>query len=167
MREFDITTHVCELTYAELSPTQRRAVDAAKAAAATAYAPYSHFAVGAAVCLANGELVSGSNQENAAYPSGLCAERVTLFYANARFPHVAPQLLTIAARTANGFLQQPISPCGACRQVLIESERRFEQPMQILLYGEQCLYLFRTAHDLLPLSFSSDNLSARMNQSSD
>src|SRR5699024_9590066 len=104
------------------------------------YAPYSHFSVGAAALLANGVVVTGTNQENAAYPSGLCAERTTLFYANSQYPDQAVVTLAIAARTEKDFIDTPIPPCGACRQVILETEKRYKQPIRILLYGKKCIY---------------------------
>lgn len=141
-------------SYEELSEADRRLVDTAREATYRSYAPYSRFSVGAAVRLADGTVVSGSNQENAASPSSLCAERTTLFYANSRFPDQAVDTLAIAARNEQGeFLEEPISPCGGCRQVMIEVERRFARPMRILLYGRQGIYEVKSARDLLPLSF--------------
>ena len=107
----------------------------------------------------NGETVSGSNQENCAYPSGLCAERTTVFYANSRYPDSRILLLCIAASDEQGhFTRVPVSPCGACRQVLTESEQRGGQPIQILLYGTEFCYLVGSAKDLLPLSFDDSFL---------
>ena len=121
MKELKIEIHIRSYAYEELSEEERRLVDAAKEATARSYAPYSRFHVGAAALLANGIIVSGSNQENAAYPSGTCAERTTLFYANSQYPDQPVKALAIAARNASGFLDSPIPPCGACRQVLLET----------------------------------------------
>ena len=141
-------------SYEELSEADHRLVDTAREATYCSYAPYSRFSVGAAARLADGTVVSGSNQENAASPSSLCAERTTLFYANSRFPDQAVDTLAIAARNEQGeFLEEPISPCGGCRQVMIEVERRFARPMRILLYGKKGVYEVKSARDLLPLSF--------------
>ena len=138
----------------EVCEADRVLIDTARQATYRSYAPYSHFAVGAAARLADGTVVSGSNQENAASPSSLCAERTTLFYANAQYPDQAVDTLAIAARNERGeFLAQPISPCGGCRQVMIEVERRFNRPMRILLYGTQGVCEVKSATDLLPLSF--------------
>ena len=127
-------------------------------ATARSYAPYSHFSVGAAALLANGVVVTGSNQENAAYPSGTCAERTTLFYANSQYPDQAVDTLAIAARSETGYLDSPIPPCGACRQVLLETEQRFHQPMRILLYSKNDIYVLEGTKDLLPLSFGGEYL---------
>lgn len=141
----------------ELSEQDREIVEQAKAATQTSYAPYSRFSVGAATRLANGAVVSGSNQENAASPSGTCAERCTMFYANARYPDVAPQVIAIAARDSSGeFTAAPITPCGSCRQVLIETQKRYGQPLRVLLYGRRHTFCFDTVSDLLPFQFDAD-----------
>ena len=143
----------------ELSAADAELVEAARQATYRSYAPYSHFSVGAAVRLSDGTLLSGSNQENAAYPSGLCAERTTLFYANSRYPELAVSTLTIAARGTDGaFLAQPISPCGACRQVMLEVQNRHHQPLRILLYGTEGIYEINRVEDLLPFSFDESFL---------
>lgn len=144
--------------YDELPEMYRMAVDEAKKATASAYADYSKFNVGAAVLLENNEIITGSNQENAAYPSGLCAERVAMFYANSKFPEVAPKLIAIAAFTNGDFLTKPITPCGACRQVLLESETRYGTDIEVLLYGKNGIYKIRSVKDLLPLSFNESDL---------
>ena len=100
-------------------------------------------------------LTSGTNQENAAYPSGLCAERTTLFYANSQYPDQPVVTLAIAARTEKDFIDHPIPPCGACRQVILETEKRYKQPIRILLYGKECIYEVKSIGDLLPLSFDA------------
>ena len=151
MKEIKLEIHIRSCAYEELSEEERRLIDAAKEATARSYAPYSRFHVGAAALLANGIIVSGSNQENAAYPSGTCAERTTLFYANSQYPDQA-------ARNASGFLDSPIPPCGACRQVLLETEQRYGHPMHILLYSNQEIYCLSGVRDLLPLSFGGEFL---------
>ncbi len=134
-------------------------LEGAKAAAHKAYAPYSKFRVGAAALLDNGEIITGSNQENAAYPSGLCAERTTIFYANAKYPESKVLRLLIYAETDKGPVLTPISPCGACRQVLLEKETIQGQPMQVTLAGANDLYhLPGVALSLLPLSFVPKSL---------
>ncbi len=141
-----------------LNPKERSVVDAAIAAARDAYAPYSGFNVGAAILLENGELVTGNNQENAAYPNGLCAERVAMFAANARFPDSGIELLAVAAMIKGRFLEEPVYPCGSCRQALLESENRFGRPVRILMYGQNRIHIARCAKDLLPLSFDASFL---------
>lgn len=156
MKEMILQTKVAVCTYDELQTADREAVDAARAATANSYAVYSNFNVGAAVRLSNGTIVSGSNQENAAYPSGLCAERTTLFWANSQYPNEAVETLAIAARTAQGELEMPIPPCGACRQVILETEKRFGNTIRIILYGaKQCYIIEDGIKALLPLSFDS------------
>lgn len=151
-----LQTKVAVCTYDELQTADREVVDAARAATANSYAVYSNFNVGAAVRLSNGTIVSGSNQENAAYPSGLCAERTTLFWANSQYPNEAVETLAIAARTAQGELEMPIPPCGACRQVILETEKRFSNTIRIILYGaKQCYIIEDGIKALLPLSFDS------------
>ena len=138
----------------ELDSTYRRLYEAAFEAAGRAYAPYSGFQVGAALLLANGEIVTGSNQENIAYPSGLCAERTALFYAGARYPGVAVQVLAVAA-VKDGVRQPGVSPCGACRQVMVETEMRSGAPIRILLCGRESATLFYGIRSLFPYCFDS------------
>ena len=152
-------TRINVCSYNELSDADKAVVDAARAATANSYAVYSNFSVGAAVRMANGAVVSGSNQENAAYPSGLCAERTTLFWANSQYPKEPVEVLAIAARSAQGELEFPITPCGACRQVMLETEKRFGNKMKIILYGtRQCYVIDDGVRALMPLSFDSDSL---------
>ena len=156
MKELSIKTTVKVCTADELSPADREIVDAARAATANSYAVYSHFNVGAAVCLSDGTIVCGTNQENAAYPSGLCAERTTLFWANSQYPTLAVEAIAIAARTEQGELDRPIPPCGACRQVILETEKRFDKAMRIILYGaKECYIIEDGIKALLPLSFDA------------
>ncbi len=125
-----------------------------------AYAPYSKFHVGAAVRLANGKIVVGSNQENAAYPSGLCAERVAVFAASAQYPTVPIRQIAVVANSDEFQLSQPVSPCGACRQVLKEYEDRDRVPMMILLGTlTPTVYRLENVEQILPLSFTRRNLS--------
>lgn len=143
----------------ELSPADAALVEAAKAATHTSYSPYSHFSVGAAVRLENGEIIQGSNQENAAYSPTICAERCAMFYANAHYPNIAPTAIAIAARGTDGaFTPQPTSPCGVCRQVLVETQQRYGQALRVLLYGSKDIYLFDSISDLLPFQFDEGSL---------
>ena len=138
----------------EMSPCDREVVLAAQEATRRAYAPYSHFQVGAAALLEDGTIVTGTNQENAAYPSGLCAERTTLFYANSQYPDLSVKALAITARTPDGELcHTPLTPCGACRQVMVETEKRYGKLMRVLLCGSEEVYIAESARSLLPLSF--------------
>ncbi len=159
MEEISRTIHIRKLTEDELSSEERQLLNAARDATYRSYAPYSRFCVGAAVLLDNGEILSGNNQENCAFPSGLCAERTTLFYANSRHPDTPVTMLCIAARDSSGqFTSSPISPCGGCRQVMLETEHRFAKPIRILLYGTDGIYIVNSARDLLPVEFDSDSL---------
>lgn len=158
MKTVNIPIQITSVGYDELSDEDRRLVDEAKEATSRSYAPYSRFSVGAAALLEDGTVVSGSNQENAAYPSGTCAERTTLFYANSRYPEQAVKALAIAARNETDFVSSPIPPCGACRQVLLETEQRYHHPMRILLYSKTEIYLMTGVRNLLPLSFGSEFL---------
>ncbi len=131
----------------------------AKNAVDNAYSPYSKFSVGAAVRLKNGVVVTGNNQENVAYPSGLCAERVALFYANSKYPDVpVTDLLIIAKSNKTEISELPVTPCGACRQVMQETESRYHQDMRVILAGREELWEFKNGSQLLPLSFSEDFL---------
>ncbi len=158
MEEKILSTRIQVCTPEELDARYRNLLDQAKEAAASAYAPYSGFHVGTAVLLENGEVFSGSNQENSAYPSGLCAERVALFFANAQRPQLAPEAIAIAASAQGRFLENPITPCGACRQALLESEMRFRKNIKVLLYGSDRVYVIECIKDLLPLCFGKDSL---------
>ena len=159
MKQLDIHTTIKIYSPDELSAEEQQLVAIAKEATTRSYAPYSHFHVGAAALLANGEIISGTNQENAAYPSGICAERTTLFYANSQHPQEAVKALAIAARTSEGhWTETPISPCGACRQVMTETENRFGKPMKVLLCSTREVFVIESAKDLLPVSFGSEDL---------
>lgn len=142
----------------ELTPTEQALVQKAIDATNNSYARYSNFHVGAACLLENGEVVIGANQENAAFPSGLCAERTAIFAAQANHPDQPIITLAIAARNVNGLLKSPISPCGACRQVVLEIEDRYQRPVRILLYGTDGIYVFKSIKDLLPFSFVDANM---------
>ena len=158
MRLKKIETEIEVYRFDELSESDQALVNQAKAAKERSYAPYSKFQVGAALRLANDVVLQGCNQENAAYPSGLCAERVTMFYANSQYPEVAPVALAIATQTEGAFLAQPITPCGSCRQVLLESEERFRRPIEVLLYGTEYVYKLKQVRDLMPLAFDKESL---------
>ena len=149
--------HTCRYTlcsYEELCEQDRKLIDAAKHATERSYAPYSRFQVGAAVRLADDVIVTGTNQENAAYPSGLCAERTALFYAGSTHPDKAVVALAIAAYTEGQFTADPIVPCGACRQVMLEVEQRHQCPIRLLLYGTETICVVEDGVGaLLPLAF--------------
>lgn len=144
------------LLRSELTPEDHRLEELAVEAAQKAYAPYSLFHVGAAVLLANGEIVTGSNQENAAYPSGTCAERTALFWAGAQWPDVPVEKLLIVAFNASGRVPF-ISPCGGCRQVIMETATRFH-PFPILLSGDEKTVVLEDCRYLLPFGFDGSSL---------
>ena len=158
MKEIDLHINIGFAQMDELQTDDRELVEKAIAATNNSYAPYSKFYVGAALRLANGDVVMGANQENAAYPSGLCAERTAIFAAQANQPDQPVATLAIAARNENGLLEVPVSPCGACRQVILEIEDRYKQPIRVLLYGKKGVYSLQSAKDLLPFSFVDDSM---------
>lgn len=121
-------------------------------AAEGAYSVYSGFAVGVVVVLENGEIIRGANQENVAYPSGMCAERVALFYAGATYPGVAVRTLAIIARNGEGWVKDPVTPCGACRQVMAEVIKRQGKDFEVVMFGKERVWVVR-ARDLLPFAF--------------
>lgn len=143
----------------ELTETDAALLDEARKVTKNAYAPYSHFRVGAAAKLNNGEIITGTNQENASFPLGLCAERVLLANAASMFPQTPIEAMAVSYHNKNGASINPISPCGICRQNLLEYETRFNQPIRIILGGQQGkVYIIEKAAMLLPLSFSADAL---------
>ena len=155
MRELELKSVIMVCNMDELSAEEKHLVELAIEATSRSYAPYSKFHVGAAVRLDNGVEIIGCNQENAAYPSGLCAERTALFAAGAQYPDVPVRMLAIAARGTHGELEdEPVPPCGSCRQVMIESETRANAPMRILLYGKKYVYVIDGIRKLMPLTFS-------------
>lgn len=143
----------------ELSKEYVAIINEAKQAAQKAYAPYSKFKVGACVLLENGEFIEGNNQENVAYPSGLCAERVAMFYANAKYPDVPVKAIAVCAYSNYKLVKKPVTPCGSCRQVLLESETRFNSPIKVILVGDDKILVIDNAKQLLPLNFDNDNFS--------
>nr|WP_320118489.1 cytidine deaminase [uncultured Marinifilum sp.] len=159
MKKQQIITTVYEYdSIEELSQEDQLLVNNAKEAAHRSYAPYSKFNVGAALQLENGEIVQGNNQENSAYPSGLCAERVAIFYANAQYPDIPVKAIAITARSNGSFSERPIPPCGSCRQVLLETEDRYKQPIKVILYGENRIRIVENIKQLMPLYFDKDML---------
>jgi len=139
----------------ELDAQDRDLAQAAIDATALSYAPYSGFNVGAAVLFEDGEIVKGANQENAAYPSGLCAERTALFYASASRPDKAMTAIAIAAGQKGKICDMPATPCGACRQVMAQYQTKSGRPMKVILVGEKLIWSFDKVDDLLPLIFDS------------
>ena len=159
MRKKELKTFVYEFdTILELPENDKKLILAAREASENAYAPYSNFQVGAALILENGELIKGNNQENADFTDGLCAERVALFYANANYPNVKVIAMAISAKNASGLLKEPTQPCGSCRQVLVETEVRFNNPIRLILDGAKKIMVVESAESLLPFAFKPDAL---------
>lgn len=127
----------------------------AKEAVKTSYSPYSKFAVGAAVLLENGEIILGSNQENGAYPSGICAERVALFYSGTAYPSIPIEAIAISAFYQGKPVAEPVSPCGACRQVMLESQNIGNKPYKVIMVGERKVVVVDDVRFLLPFTFSN------------
>jgi cytidine deaminase len=147
------------LNFEELESDDARLFESARKATNDAYAPYSKFRVGAAVRLENGKIITGSNQENASFPAGICAERVTLSAASAVYPGIAVKELALTYVNVSGESSHPISPCGICRQTLAEYEQRFGRSIRLILGGFSGeIYVLNRATDLLPLAFSSQEL---------
>lgn len=145
---------------AELPEADALLIEEAKAASRGSYAPYSGFHVGAALRLADGTVVRGSNQENAVYPVGCCAERTALYHAGAEHPDTPVEAIAIAVwREKDGlFLAQPASPCGVCRQHLVETEMRHGRDIRVILFGTDKVYALSSAKALLPLTFTGEEL---------
>lgn len=154
MKKIDVSISYDKVEEQELTPAEKSLLDAARKATYRSYSPYSGFSVGAAVLLDDGTIVEGSNQENSSYPQGICAERTAIFYAGSRYPDKKILALCIAARGTDGsFTTLPVTPCGGCRQTLLESEYRQKSPIKVLLYGLDEIYIISSAQQLLPLAF--------------
>jgi len=158
MKEILLTSKIQFCPLEELPEDEQKLIEKAKEATNNSYAPYSHFFVGAAVRLNDGTEFVGCNQENAAYPATVCGERTAIFAAQAHCPQVPIRLLAIAARNEAGFTPDPVSPCGVCRQVILETEERFQQPVRILLYGTNGVYVVESIRQLLPLCFVESSM---------
>lgn len=155
MKNIEITTIIKAVKFDELDEADRRLVEAAREASKRAYCPYSHFSVGAAIRLSNGETVTGANQENAAFPSGTCAERTAAYYAHATYPDARFECIAIAAIGTDGKeVAEPVSPCGACRQALLEYEHLAAADVKVLLAGRDDIFILPSIRSLLPLSFT-------------
>lgn len=151
--EIEEYNNINELTNADATLLQL-----AKETANNAYAPYSNFFVGAVAILNNNEIITGTNQENASYPVGTCAERVLLAIAATYFTNVPLKTMAISYINKKGFNNHPISPCGMCRQYLLEYEQRVKQPIRLILGGQEGkIYIIKSVADLLPLNFSADD----------
>ncbi len=153
------TTFTIYTNLKELSDGDNKLMHRAMQIRDTAYAPYSNFNVGAAILLQNDEIITGSNQENAAYPSGMCAERVAIYSAGALFPNIPILKIAISANSLNKLVDQPVGPCGSCRQAIAEYEFKQESPIELLFMGETGKIVKATSlKDLLPLSFDKSFL---------
>jgi len=148
--------------YSDLSEQERDLISTARAAALRAYAPYSQFRVGAALLLDNGEIVSGNNQENAAYPSGICAERVALFYSSSQHPGAEVRKIAIFSPDTPEGASLPVTPCGSCRQVMAEYEGMQDHKIEVLLVsGNGMVWKFGGVESFLPFMFDSRSLGGR------
>lgn len=161
MKTLEIAAKISIFAESELTFEQKNVLEAAKNVISHSYSPYSHFKVGAACLLDNGEIITGTNQENAAYPSGLCAERVALFYANSKYPDAKVLKLCIIGQTQSGqWTESVCAPCGACRQVILEVEHRGGQPIEILLPSKEGIYCMNGISTLLPFGFTYEDVTS-------
>lgn len=159
MKLLQITTRIKQFgNWNELPADEKDLLEKARLAAQKSYSPYSGFKVGAALLLQNGEIITGNNQENAAYPSGLCAERTAIFWANSQYPDVPVSKIAITAFKNGETVSSPVAPCGACRQVMIETEARFKTPIKTILDSDGEIWVIEKAGDLLPLFFNGKDL---------
>lgn len=159
-KEIEIKAVITEFdSVDDLPETDATLIAAAGIAADTAYAPYSQFNVGAAILLENGNIIQGNNQENVAYPSGLCAERVALFSAGSNHPNIPVKAIAITAKSDRFNIDEPLAPCGACRQVMVEYETKYNRHIRIILRGQKGkILVINSVSDILPLSFNSNRL---------
>jgi cytidine deaminase (EC 3.5.4.5) len=159
MEELTLQSKILFCQFDELADEDKKLVTKAIDATERSYAHYSNFRVGACVRLANGVEIIGANQENAVYPVGLCAERTAIFAAQVQYPEQPIDAIAIAARNEKGqLLSDPVTPCGSCRQVMVEMEGRYNHSMRILLYGERGIYVIDSIKSLMPLSFAEDSM---------
>jgi len=146
----------------ELPESDRLLINRAKESVKNAYAPYSHFYVGAAVLLENGEIVLGNNQENASYPLGLCAERVAIFAAASNNPGIKITAIAVTAHSKDFNINKPVAPCGACRQAISEYEHLHKNAIRIIMMGESGKVLVsESIKHFLPLQFTADDLNSK------
>lgn len=158
MKIKELTTKISISAIEECNNETKNLIKKAQEATQKAYAPYSRFHVGAAVLLSNGKIITGNNQENASYPAGICAERTALSYANAQYPDIAVVAIAIAAYHNGSFSNDVCSPCGICRQYLVEVENRYDNLIRVIMCSGNEVYEVTSAKDLLPLSFGKRNL---------
>ena len=159
MQEREIILKFTSAHLSDLDKKDKELIVNAKEALVTAYAPYSGFFVGASILLENGEIINGSNQENVAYPSGLCAERVAMFYVGAKFPDIKIKTIAVSVSSKSFEVTDVISPCGACRQVMAEYEEKQEQSIKVILHSpDNQVLIANKVQDLLPFMFKSPHL---------
>ncbi|MAO71083.1 MAG: cytidine deaminase [Flavobacteriales bacterium] len=159
MIEKKITTTFIKSEFNVLTDSDKNLIRIAKNSLKSAYAPYSGFLVGASVLLENGEIIAGNNQENVAYPSGLCAERVAIFYASSEFPNAKIKAIAVTAISKKFEIKDVISPCGACRQVISEYEVKQNENIRVLLHqANDTVIIINSISDLLPFMFISKEL---------
>lgn len=156
MKDVTIKTTIRQNNFNELDADVQILINEAIAATANSYAPYSHFNVGAALRLENGTVIKGANQENASYPVCMCAERSAIFNAQSSQPDQPITAIAIAAKNEQGLLRDPVTPCGVCRQAILEIEQRYGRNIRLYLYGTRCVYVLESVKDILPLSFTGD-----------
>ena len=160
MRKIEISTEVIVFDNPlELEEIERKLLTKAKEGQEKAYAPYSNFLVGAAVLLQNGEIINGGNQENAAFPACICAERTVLSAASTMFPNIKPIMLAVAVKNLKKEQLKPAAPCGECRQYIFEIERKFNFAIPIIMQAESNkIYKVNSSSELLPLAFAKNDL---------
>lgn len=159
MKKISITTSISETTNLhDLEIEDREIISRALTAAMASWSPYSGFSVGAALRLANGVIVTGTNVENAAFPSGICAEHTALSSAASNYPEIAPVAMAITALNKGKQVLAPVAPCGKCRQVIAETENRYKKDIKLFLAGQNRITIIEKGSDLLPLVFSQKDL---------
>lgn len=158
MKKVIIKSEFSLFKFEELDDVLKTLVSKAIDATDNSYSPYSNFKVGAALQLEDGTIVIGANQENAAFSVTMCAERSAIFNAQSNHPNLAITTIAIAAKNINGLVHTPISPCGSCRQVILEMEQRYKRNIKILLCGSEGIYVINSIKDLLPLSFVDESM---------
>ncbi len=142
----------------ESGAVEKKLIESAREACLKAYAPYSNYSVGAAILFTDGSILVGNNQENAAYPSGTCAERTALFYAHSQNPNMEIEAIAVTAYTNGEYVQEVCTPCGACRQVMSEFQDKNPKPIRVLMCNKDTVYELGSVKDLLPLSFGFNSM---------
>ena len=159
MLKENITISYLRAKFNDLTVIEKELIQRSKDALKDAYAPYSGFLVGSSVLLSDGKIISANNQENVAFPSGLCAERVVLFNAGANYPNLEIDIIAVSAKSKSYVITDIISPCGACRQVMAEYQEKQNKKIKILLHlNNDEVLIFSSVDDLLPLLFTNPNL---------